>query len=83
MLIVKRSIRSSRDALKMTAVTKDVKTIPTPTVPSQAEAPEVAANETPSGIRLISRQKHQDLKRKVLAVHDGLLRRLAEPDRQH
>ena len=61
---------------------KDVKTIPTRTVSSQSETPEVSANGTPSGVRLISPQKHQDLKRKVLTVHDGLLRRLAEHDRQ-
>jgi hypothetical protein len=61
---------------------KDVKTIPAPTAPSQPKAREVSADGTPSGIRLISPQKHQDLKSKVLTVHDGLLRRLAEHDRQ-
>jgi len=60
---------------------KNLKTIPTPTIPSQPKAEEVSANGT-SGIRLISPQKHQDLKRKVLTVHDSLLRRLAEHDRQ-
>jgi len=61
---------------------KDVKTIPTPTAPAKPKAQEVSANGTPSGVRHISRQKHWDLKRKVLTVHDGLLRRLAEHDRQ-
>ena len=61
---------------------KDLKTIPTPTIPSRPKAEDVSANGTPSGVRLISPQKHQDLKRKVLTVHDSLLRRLAEHDRQ-
>jgi len=39
-----------------------------------------SANGTPSGIRLISPQKHRDLKRKVFTIHETLLRRLAEHD---
>ena len=60
---------------------REVETIPTPTVTSQVKAPEAPANGTPSGIRYISSQKHQEIKRKLLTLHDGLLRKLAEHDR--
>jgi hypothetical protein len=60
---------------------REVKTIPTP-IASQGKAAEAPANGTPSGIRYISSQKHQEIKRRLLTLHDGLLRKLAEHDRQ-
>ena len=60
---------------------KEGKFVRTTTSPSQPVGREVFANQTPS-VRHISPQKHQKIKRKVLAIHDGLLRRLAEHDRQ-
>ncbi len=36
--------------------------------------------ETP--VRYISPRKHREIKRKVFTLHDGLLRKLAEHDRQ-
>lgn len=61
---------------------KDAQTFPRPSIPSEEKAPGVSGDGQPAGVRHISRQKHQETKRKVLAVHDGLLRRLAEHDRQ-
>ena len=61
---------------------KQGKRVRTNSIPSQPVGREVFANQTPSGVRHISPQKHQKIKRKVLAIHDGLLRRLAEHDRQ-
>jgi len=59
---------------------REVKTIPTPTGASQA-TPGVPADRAPSGIRYISSQKHQEIKRRLMAHHDGLLHKLAEHDR--
>ena len=46
------------------------------------ESREDCANTAAPGLRHISLEKHKEIKRKVLAVHDGLLRKLAEHDRQ-
>ncbi len=61
---------------------KEGKRVQATSSPSQPTEQEASANSTPSGVRHISPQRHQKIKRKVLAIHDGLLRRLAEHDRQ-
>lgn len=61
---------------------QDLKTIPPVTSPAEPTVQEGSANGPTSSTRYISPQKHQEIKRKVLALHDGLLRRLAEHDRQ-
>jgi len=59
-----------------------MKNVPQPSIPSEPKALDVSADGKPSGVRHISLQRHQEIKLKVLDLHDGLLRRLAEHDRQ-
>lgn len=61
---------------------RELKTISTSASPSELADQEGATNGKSSSIRYISAEKHQGIKRRVLALHDGLLRRLAEYDRQ-
>jgi hypothetical protein len=61
---------------------RELKTVPPPVSPSEPTDQEESANGSTSGVRYISAQKHQQIKRKVLTLHHGLLRRLAEHDRQ-
>ncbi|MBZ5621969.1 MAG: hypothetical protein LAQ69_25070 [Acidobacteriia bacterium] len=61
---------------------REAKTVPTSASPAEPAVQEGSTNGTPVGIRYISAQKYQEIKRKVFTLHDGLLRRLAEHDRQ-
>jgi hypothetical protein len=61
---------------------QDLTTIPTSTAPSEATPQGGSANGTTASVRYISAQAHQEIKRKVLTLHEGLLRRLAEHDHQ-
>ena len=61
---------------------KERKRVQATSSPSQPTEQEASANGASSSVRYISPQRHQKIKGKVLAIHYGLLRRLAEHDRQ-
>jgi hypothetical protein len=52
------------------------------TTAAEPNAPEPSANGKPSEVREVPWEKHLEIKRKIFALSDGLLRKLAEHNRQ-